>query len=247
MSGDALKAKAQSLQISLGGHHAAIQNLIVSGVLDSPVSSEHVAERVVETSGVKLKTIHVQTYMKKFMSSGIVHAVKPHGSRQNFWVLCSVSRSDALKLIGKTKKVQDAEHELFSAELESKLHKGFRKELDELRDNFGKNGNCTAFLLRKILEKLVIIVLSKNGRGQLLEDKNRPGGWMGLKGMLEVAAKEQINGVPFLVPKTANEIKGMKFLGDTAAHNPLTGVDTPSILPQMPFLITAYKELAERL
>jgi len=49
------------------------------------------------------------------------------------------------------------------------------------------------------------------------------------------------------VSKTANEIKGLKFLGDTAAHNPLVGVDMASIIPQMPFIITAYKELAKHL
>jgi hypothetical protein len=65
--------------------------------------------------------------------------------------------------------------------------------------------------------------------------------------MIEVAAREKVDGVPFLIPKTANEIKGLKFLGDTAAHNPLVGVDITSILPQMPYMITAYEELAKRL
>ena len=65
--------------------------------------------------------------------------------------------------------------------------------------------------------------------------------------MIEIAAKEKISGIAFLVPKTAAEIKGLKFLGDTAAHNPLVGVDMASIVPQMPFVITAYKELAKRL
>jgi len=65
--------------------------------------------------------------------------------------------------------------------------------------------------------------------------------------MVEIAAREKINGLPFLTPKTANEIKGIKFLGDTAAHNPLVGVDVRTILPQMPYIITAYNELAKRL
>jgi hypothetical protein len=84
-------------------------------------------------------------------------------------------------------------------------------------------------------------------KGSLLEDKARPSGWVGLKNMIEIAAREKLNGVPFLIPKTADEIKGIKFLGDTAAHNPLIGVDKRTVLPQMPFIITAYEELAKRL
>jgi hypothetical protein len=120
-------------------------------------------------------------------------------------------------------------------------------QAQKLRDNFGRNGNCTAFLLRKILEKLLIIIFGKKGKDALLEDKGRPGGWNGLKDIIEIAAKEKINGIPFLIPKTANEIKGLKFLGDTAAHNPLVSVDMQTILPQMPYIITAYEELAKHL
>jgi hypothetical protein len=129
----------------------------------------------------------------------------------------------------------------------AKLNKDFEDELDELRDNFGKNGLSTAFLLRKILEKLIIIVLGKNGKQHLLRSKNRPDRWLGLDEIIDIAAQEKINGVPFLLPKTAQEIKGIKFLGDTAAHNPLATVDTKTIIPQMPYIITAYEELAKRL
>src|SRR5208337_2065970 len=114
----------------------------------------------------------------------------------------------------------------------------------ELRDVFGRHGNCSAFLLRKILEKLIIIVFAKNGKEQLLEDSARPGGWKGLKEMIEIAAREKHKGVPFLTGKTANETKGLKFLGDTAAHNPKVSVPMNSIAPQMPFMIIAYEELA---
>jgi hypothetical protein len=65
--------------------------------------------------------------------------------------------------------------------------------------------------------------------------------------MIEIASREKLNGIPMLIPKTAREIKGIKFLGDTAAHNPLVDVDVNTILPQMPFIITAYEELAKRM
>jgi hypothetical protein len=136
---------------------------------------------------------------------------------------------------------------LFSDSLVKKLEKNFLVELAELHDNFGRHGNATAFLLRKVLEKLLIIVFGKLGKDAQIVDNGRPGGWKGLQEIIEIAAKEKVDGLPVLLPKTANAIKGVKFLGDAAAHNPLVSVDTATIVPQMPFIITAYSELAERL
>lgn len=127
------------------------------------------------------------------------------------------------------------------------MEKDFGEDLKELRSNFGLNGNCTAFLLRKILEKLIIIVFGKNGKQGLLEVPGQPGRWVGLEQMIDTAAREKVAGVPFLTARTAKEIRGIKFLGDTAAHNPLTNVDMNTIVPQMPFIITAYEELEKRL
>jgi hypothetical protein len=165
----------------------------------------------------------------------------------NYYVLTNVSRSQALQTIGKEKRVLEVEQQLFSDGLMKRLDKAFAVELSELHANFGRNGNATAFLLRKTLEKLLIIVFGKLGRDAQIEDSSRPGGWRGLQDVIEIAAKEKVNGLPLLSPKTANAIKGIKFLGDAAAHNPLVSVDTTTILPQMPFIITAYEELAGRL
>jgi len=49
------------------------------------------------------------------------------------------------------------------------------------------------------------------------------------------------------MPKTAKEINGIKFLGDASAHNPLINVEMKTIIPQMPFIITAYEELSKKL
>ncbi len=247
MSAELLKEKARNLSIDRHSKHAILQKLIVDGFLDSPVSSKDVVSRISQKSGKRWKTSYVQIYMKKFMDADIIEAVKPQGSRGNYWVLASVSSDDALRIIGKKGKARKIEEQLFSDELTRRLRRDFGREMAELHDNFGRNGNCTAFLLRKILEKLIIIVFGKNRKGKFLEDKARPGGWIGLKEMLETAAREKLNGVAFLIPKTANEIKGIKFLGDTAAHNPLANVEISTILPQMPFIITAYQELAKRL
>lgn len=247
MFGSALKAKAEALALPSGTRYLVIQKLVLEGVFDTPKSSAQVVLTISETFGERWRTIHVQTYMKKFMQAGIIRAVRPPNGRHNHWVLSCVTKAEAISLIGRGRKAAELESELFSADLVTQLQKNFQDELGELHDNFGKNGNCTAFLLRKILEKLIIISVSKAGSGDLLKDPSRPGGWKGLRDLIEVASREKIGGLPILVPKTATEVKGVKFLGDTAAHNPLVGVDMASIIPQMPFIITAYKELANRL
>jgi hypothetical protein len=247
MFGRQLKEKARSLPIAADSNYAAIQQLIIEGGLDQPLSSAGVAHLIRESRGVHLRTAYVQPYMKKFLLAGIIRAVKPAGTRDNFWVLASVPRSIAIRAIAQIQSATNPTGALFSRDLTNKLKKYCRHELQELQDNYGKNGNCSAFLLRKILEKLIIIAFSKNHKEHFLQDPARPGGWKGLKDLIEVAAREKIDGISFMVPKTASEIKGVKFLGDTAAHNPLVGVDMPSIVPQMPFVVTAYKELARRL
>ena len=181
------------------------------------------------------------------MEEGSIHAIKPENSKSNYYVVADVARHEALLMIGKQKRTLEVEQKLFADSLVKKLEKNFAVELEELHDNFGRNGNATAFLLRKILEKLLIIVFGKIGKDGQIVDGGRPGGWKGLQDIIEIAAKEKVEGLPMLLPKTANAIKGVKFLGDSAAHNPLVSVDMTSIIPQMPFLITAYGELAERL
>jgi hypothetical protein len=247
MCGESLKDKARSLSISPGTKGALVQKLIVAGSVDNPISSQELALNAREMFGETLKTIHIQTHMKPFLVAGIVRAVKHPGSRNNFWVLASMPKEEAIRYIRKSCKIITLEEDLFSPPLVAKLRNNFGDELSELHDNFGKNPNCSAFMMRKILEKLLIITFAKNGLQHLLEDKARPGGWKVLKDMIEIAAREKVNGISFLGHQTAQETKGIKFLGDTAAHNPLVGVDIATILPQMPFVITAYKELAERL
>ncbi|TRZ64628.1 MAG: hypothetical protein D4Q79_01180 [Spirochaetia bacterium] len=146
-----------------------------------------------------------------------------------------------------SKEIDDIESDLFDTILIQRLGKSFEQEVADLYLNFGRSGNCTAFLLRKILEKLIYIAFAKNGMESKLEDKAFLGRLVGLDAMIDTAAREKLGGIPFLLPKTAQEIHGIKFLGDTSAHNPLTDVDMRTILPQMPFIITAYKELAQRI
>ncbi len=247
VAGEDPKEIARRMDLDGGSNYELIRKLLVEGLFDAPVSSAQVVGRIRETSGKKLSTGYVQTYMRRFMGAGLVHAVRPNKSQSNYYVLTTVPRQDALLMIGKQKRVLEVEQRLFSDALVKRLERNFDIELAELHDNFGRHGNATAFLLRKILEKLLIIVFGKLGRDAQIVDKGRPGGWKGLQEIIEIAAKEKVEGLPLLLPKTANAIKGIKFLGDAAAHNPLVSVNMTTILPQMPFMITAYAELAQRL
>jgi hypothetical protein len=137
------------------------------------------------------------------------------------------------------------DEDLFPERLVQSLGKDFVTEISDLNLNFGKSGTCTAFLLRKTLEKLIFLAFAKNNLANQL--RNAQGDFVGLKAMLNLATTNKIQGKPFLMPKTAKEIEGIKFLGDTSAHNPLTNVEMKTIIPQMPFIITAYEELSKRL
>ena len=127
------------------------------------------------------------------------------------------------------------------------LAKDFDTEIHDLHLNYGNSGTCTAFLLRKILEKLIFLAFAKNGLESKLEDKAKSGGLVSLNTMLNLAVAHKIHGKPFLMAKTAKEIEGIKFLGDTSAHNPLVNVSMKTIVPVMPFIVTAYSELSNKL
>lgn len=246
MFGKQLKEKARKLQFRRGSKHEFIRKLITDGFFDLPKTTDMLITEIRDIFGKRLKASEVNVYMKKFMPD-FIRAFRPSGHQGNFWVLASITKERALQALNKNKKILAIEEELFSDGLIKKLKKYFNAELEDLRHNFSQSGNCTAFLLRKILEKLIYIIFSKHHIETKLEDKTKPGGLVGLETMINLASSEKIRGIPFLTPKTAKEIKGIKFLGDTAVHNPLTNVDMTTIIPQMPYIITAYEELAKKL
>jgi hypothetical protein len=127
-------------------------------------------------------------------------------------------------------------------ELISKLESKFKTEITDLNHNFGVSGNCSAFLLRKILEKLIFLVFTKNGQGSKLQESS--GRLVGLQTMLNLAITIKVNGKPFLTKKTADRIQPIKFLGDTAAHNPMINVSMRSIEREMAYIVTAFSELS---
>lgn len=247
MSGKQLRKKAKSLSIKKGSKYEFLQKIIVGGFLNLPQKTDDVIKEIRSTFGRRIDAGEISIYMKKFMGEGIIRSFPIGNGRGNIWVLASMQKEEAMRLINKDKKTREIEEDLFSDRLLEKLEGDFEVEFNDLRHNLGKSGTCTAFLLRKILEKLIYLGFAKNGIESKLEDKSRAGGLVGLETMINIASSEKIKGIPFLMPKTAKEIKGMKFLGDTAAHNPLINIDMKTIVSQMPYIITAYEELAKKL
>lgn len=160
------------------------------------------------------------------------------GNKRKFWYPGWVSTKHAESRIGKS---GIAPKIVFPEKLIKALGREFKTELSDFNLNYEKSGTCTAFLLRKILEKLIFLSFAKNGLADQLKDAD--GDFLGLKKMLELTTQKKVSGKPFLMPKTKKEIEGIKFLGDTSAHNPLTNVEMRTIIPQMPFIVTAYQEL----
>jgi hypothetical protein len=247
MSATEIKQLATNLSLKKGSKHELIRKLIIADFFDAPKSSDDVVAEIRQIAGRRLKTSEVHPYMKKFMGLDIIRAVQDEGSKGNYWVLACVDKKTALHFLGKDRKVQKVQQELFSDGLLKKLGSNFEIEFRDLQHNFGESGTCTAFLLRKILEKLIHLAFAKQGLVKKLADKTDPHRLVGLEAMINLAVSEKPDGVPFLTSKTAKEIQGLKFLGDSAAHNPLANVDMKTILPQMPFIITAFEELAKKM
>lgn len=123
----------------------------------------------------------------------------------------------------------------------------FQQDIKELNVAFTYDcGNSAAFILRKILEKIIFYVLSTNDKGELIKDKT-DGSFLGLEAMISICSREKIKGVPILMPKTAKELLGLKFLGDAAAHDYLADIEVKDINPQLSYWTIAIKELSKNL
>ena len=232
------------LVIKKGTPYYYIARLINQGFFDKPKKTDEILVRIKGTTGKRLKSSIIQIYMKKFMGEEIIASFSFKGEKGNYWYLSSIEEAEAKSMVRSSKKEKKLVDRLFSDDLIKKLKPQFEEELKDLHLVFGKSGTCTAFLLRKILEKLIFLVFAKHGLEKNLE-KN--GELVGLKSMIDLAMSTKNKGKPFIMPRTGKEINGIKFLGDAAAHNPLVNVDMCSLLPQMPFIIIAYQELTQNL
>lgn len=127
-----------------------------------------------------------------------------------------------------------------------KLGEKFQQDIRELNTAFTYDcGNSAAFLLRKILEKAIFFVFATNSRTDLLKDKSS-GHFLGLESMIHLATQKEIKGIPILLPKTSKELLGIKFLGDSAAHDYLIDIEVSDINHQLPYWTVAVKELCDK-
>ncbi len=128
--------------------------------------------------------------------------------------------------------------------LENKLKADFKQELEDLKLVYGKSGNCTAFILRRIIEKALFLSFARNGLAKKIEDFSQPNKLKFLSSIINIAGQEKIGNKPILNYKTSEEISKIKFLGDNAAHNFNANIDMTQIGLNMSSLIIALEELS---
>lgn len=227
-----------------GSFSSRVCKLLKEGEFSGVLSSQELTHRLNEGAGKKIKVNNLTASMETLLNNDIVRVkiVGKGNNKRKFWFPGWMDkRKIEFNLTGKTSSPE----KIFSENLVKILGKDFETDMKDITLVYGRSGTCTAFLLRKILEKLVFLTFAKNGISHKLKDGNRD--FVGLKKMLDLCTKNKVDGKPYLMPKTAKEITGIKFLGDTSAHNPLINVDMKTIIPQMPFVITAYEEISAKL
>jgi hypothetical protein len=131
--------------------------------------------------------------------------------------------------------------------LEDALRRHVGVEFSEFVANYeAKNPFAAAFLLRRMLERLLYLAFDKNNLTDLI--RKTPGDensrLKGLEEIIRIAKGPILNGAPILRGQTAGEIKGAKFLGDMAAHHPLGSViNMMGVHSSVPPAEVAYAEL----
>ena len=201
-------------------------------ILHKLTTSEEIRQKFYEVTGKELPITSIAPFMHIFLAKRTVRKKKIAGKVLWFGAWVKPSQIDVTKTA------------LPFQGLMNVYKKEFKKEFQDLQYVFGNSGTCTAFLLRKILEKAVFLALVRNKVDE--KDLREPssGKYFGLDALLNVAAITKVRGVPILLPRTIKMIQGLKFLCDAAAHNYLINVDMEDIIPQLPFITTALRELA---
>ncbi len=216
---------------------------IKDGEFSEVLSSEDLTALLNEGAGKHVKLTNLTASMQPLLKQDIVK-VKLIGkgrNRRKYWFPGWLSKKHAESILADTSCLPK---KLFSVKLMNAFGKEFKTELRDLKLNFGASGTCTAFLLRKMLEKLIFLAFARNKSSDKLLDGN--GEFVSLTKMLSLATQMKVGDRPLLMPKTKSKIEGIKFLGDTSAHNPNTNVEMEEIIPQMPFIIIAFGELSRR-
>lgn len=234
-------ANLKSLSLRKGSIPDSIRNLLLTRkLLATPMTSQEVRDMLYERTGLTIKTNNLTAHMAPFLRSSLVLRKKMKvGSEER--VIWSAAWQDQHSL---QRAVAGADP--FDQKLTRALGTRFKTELVDFMLVYGKSGTCTAFMIRKILEKATFIALVKCGiKDSKLKDSS--GRYLGLESLLDIATKVKIDGLPLLSPKVHEKVQGVKFLGDSAAHNYLVNVDSDDLVPQLPYVTLALREIAKGL
>lgn len=232
-----IKKKLEKMKFKNDSIYNKIKGLIINGeILHQPIYSEELARKLTDATLKKIKSLVIATYMKPFIKADIVKT--EFVGKKRIWY------GSWLKV---DKKILSHEFPI-PDELIRKLGKRFEADIKDLQLVWNRSGNCTAFLLRRMIEKAIYFAFAKQGMIDKLKDPSNTSKLIGLEKMINIAEKENArDGIPFLTSKTAGHLKRSKFLGDTAAHNFLANIYPKQILIEINFIITALEELSSRL
>ena len=129
-------------------------------------------------------------------------------------------------------------------EISECLGDAFKKEVEELKLVSSKCPNSTAFLMRKILEKLLFISISKsNNKEKITRLREEQFRLPNLSELLNLAKSAEINNKHIIAPKNIDKIDGSKFLGATSAHDYLTSVSFEDIQNEISIWRISIKQL----
>jgi hypothetical protein len=212
--------------------------LLERNLLEQPMMSETIRERLYERAGLTVKINNLTSHMKPFLKTGVVLRRKAKGESEDRVIWYAAWQDEGYQSTLETYP--------FSAGFEKSLGKDFETEFADLRLVYGRSGTCSAFMFRKLLEKTTFIALVKNGtKGNKLKDPS--GRYLGLDSLLVLVTKVKHKSMPILSPKVYEKIQGVKFLGDSAAHNYLINITMEDMIPQLPYVTLALKEIAKGL
>lgn len=131
-----------------------------------------------------------------------------------------------------------------SPEVLAALGNSFSGEVREL--SFAMKNQCpisASVLLRRILEKLLIRVFLKHVQKTELVSAN--GDYRSLSFLLDLAQSTKIYGGVILNTRNASNLDKMKFLGDTAAHNPSITPSIVDVQTHLAYYSVAVTEIAQ--
>ncbi len=209
--------------------------LLEKKLLEEPMMSEAVRQRLYERAGLNVKVNNLTSLMKPFLREGLVLRRKAEGESEDRVIWYAAWQDEGHQSAIETYP--------FSVEFEKTLGKNFETEFTDLRFVYGRSGTCTSFMFRKLLEKAIFIALVKNGvKENKLRDSS--GRYLGLDSLMVLSTKVKHKSMPILSPKVYDKIQAVKFLGDSAAHNYLVNVTMEDIRPQLPYITMAMKEIA---